>query len=172
MFNSLIEKGKKISLPKGAYVFQQGDSQGSLYLVVEGLLKAYYITDSGKEYVKSFIAERGFIANLSALLADQPCTFNVVALEGCQLIQVSRKDVLALQDGTTGDLRMLNNALILLAQKKERREYEFLCLSAEQRYHSFCEEYSHLTARVSQYDIAHYLGITPVALSRIKNRSR
>ena len=62
------------------------------------------------------------------------------------------------------------DGLLELAMKKERREYEFLCLSAEDRYRLIREREPTMLGRVTQNDIARYLGITPVALSRIKSR--
>ena len=53
---------------------------------------------------------------------------------------------------------------------KERRERELLMLSAEERYRLFLGRYKHLEKRIPQYQIAAYLGITPVALSRIRRR--
>jgi len=62
------------------------------------------------------------------------------------------------------------SSLIELAIKKERREYEFLCLSAPQRFALLKQRSPELVSRLTQNDIARYLGITPVALSRIKQR--
>jgi hypothetical protein len=55
--------------------------------------------------------------------------------------------------------------------KKERREREFLTESAEARYQMLLEDSPGLFDKVKQKDIARYLGITPVALSRIRGRS-
>lgn len=54
--------------------------------------------------------------------------------------------------------------------KKERREYELLCLSAEDRYRALMENTPQLADMVTQNEIALYLGVTPVGLSRIKKR--
>ncbi|RME51917.1 MAG: Crp/Fnr family transcriptional regulator, partial [Deltaproteobacteria bacterium] len=56
--------------------------------------------------------------------------------------------------------------------KKNRREFEFMQLSADSRYEAFLEAHADLLPRLSQYHIAAYLGITPVALSRIRRRRR
>ena len=60
--------------------------------------------------------------------------------------------------------------LLGLSMKKEQREYEFLNLPAEERYQKFAEANPDLVEQITQNDIARYLGITPVALSRIKKR--
>lgn len=73
-------------------------------------------------------------------------------------------------DSTAHTRGWLNEFLLALAMKKEQREYEFLCLSAAERYLLFCQREAELVPRLSQLDIARYLGITPVALSRIRRR--
>jgi NADH dehydrogenase/NADH:ubiquinone oxidoreductase subunit G len=55
-----------------------------------------------------------------------------------------------------------------LALKKEQREAELLLDDATTRYQRFVIENSHLAGRIAAYHIASYLGITEVALSRIK----
>ena len=54
--------------------------------------------------------------------------------------------------------------------KKELREHDLLCLSAEERYRNFLNDSPALVERITQMDMARYLGITPIALSRIKGR--
>ena len=55
--------------------------------------------------------------------------------------------------------------------KKEKREREFLLYNAQERYESFLTSYPNLENRIRQHVIASYLGITPVALSRLKNKN-
>lgn len=62
--------------------------------------------------------------------------------------------------------------LTAFAMKKEQREYELLCLDAEQRYQNLLTRTTDITEFITQNDIARYLGITPVALSRIKNKRK
>jgi CRP-like cAMP-binding protein len=53
---------------------------------------------------------------------------------------------------------------------KEKREREFLLFDAEARYQSFLKSYPGLEKRVKQHQIASYLGITNVSLSRIRRK--
>ena len=54
---------------------------------------------------------------------------------------------------------------------KEQREAEFLLGDALTRYRNFRRRYPGLEARLAQYHVASYLGITPVALSRIRKKA-
>jgi len=162
--------GKPIAFRKDDVLFKQGDIDSSIYFVKTGLLKAYYLTFDGKELVKSFIPEGEFIGSLIACRSAEPCTFNLVCLEDCLLLKVPFNNLQAATMSTPEVSASVINALINLSVKKERREYEFLCLSAIERYELFKLRTPNLIDRVTQNDIARYLGITPVALSRIKHR--
>lgn len=62
------------------------------------------------------------------------------------------------------------NAVAVHAAVKERREREFLLLTAEERYRRFLDDYNDLLGLVTQKDIASYVGVTPVGLNRIAKR--
>lgn len=165
-------RGVRVSKDAGEYLFRQGAPETSLYFVRSGLLKAYYLSEDGKENVKSFIATGDSIGSLMACYAGGTSTFSVVCLEKSELTAI---DFPALQDAAATNLDVSKAVIELLlsfAIKKETREYELLCLSAEQRYRRLLERAPHLFECVTQNEIARYLGVTPVALSRIKQRLR
>ncbi len=66
--------------------------------------------------------------------------------------------------------RAISNAFKFYGQRKEQREMELLTLSPEERYLNFIQQYAHLLPLIKQRDIASYIRITPVALSRIRAR--
>lgn len=154
----------------GDHVFNQGDSDQSLYIVQSGLLKAYYLSSDGKENIKSFIVAGDNIGSLVAAYAKQQCSFSLVCLQDTQLIKV---DFQAIYDVSRDNLEIASTVvdfLLAFAMKKERREFELLCLSAEDRYRLLLKNMPDIAERVTQNEIALYLGITPVGLSRIKKR--
>lgn len=164
--------GEHRNYNKGDRLLAQGELCKDLYFVERGLIKVFYLTSNGREFVKSFITENAFITSLRSLMLGETSRFTVICLEPSSVIQLDFQELMSL---ATNDLEMsnsLNEALFQLAIKKEQREYEFLCLSAEERYQLLMDRSPHLAERVNQADIARYLGITPVALSRIRHRSR
>jgi len=166
----LSKFGKGTSAKSSQHLFRQNERNPFLYFVQKGLLKAYYINEDGKEFIKSFIAENDVIGSINSGFNDGVCTFNVECLEDCELLKI---DFATLRKAASTDIEISNavqNLLVMLAMKKEKREYDFLCVSAENRYKQICQENPSLLQRVTQQDIALYLGITPVALSRIKGR--
>lgn len=166
----IAQFGQPCAVKSGQHVFNQGDTETYLYMVTSGLLKAYYLSEEGKESIKSFIGKGKLIGSLSSVYANEQASFSLIALEDCQLIKVSFNQLYqqSMQDLTLA--RPLMQLLLELAMKKEKREYEFLCLSATERYRLLKQNEPELIDKLTQNDIARYLGITPVALSRIKHR--
>lgn len=170
-FQSLIkELGRSTSLVAGNHLFRQGDRDSNVYFVEAGLLKAYYIRADGKEHIKSFQPDGSVIGSMVALIDREPCTFSLVAAEPSRVISLPFEQ---LESAARGDLSLANALIDLLStygKRKERREYELLSLSPEDRYQVFLETMPDVAQRISQADTAAYVGVTPQALSRIKRR--
>ena len=157
-------------IEKGGYFVRAGDRSTELAFVNAGLLRFFYQTTDGKEFNKSFIAENQFTTAYSAFLTDMPTRFSIQALEECYLLVCDLHIVVNMFDrhGCWERLgRILAEQLFI---KKEAREAEFLLDDAATRYHNFRKTYPALEDRLAQYHVASYLGITPVALSRIRGR--
>lgn len=162
--------GIAISRAAGEHLFRQGDADQSLYIVKSGLLKAYYLSDEGKENIKSFIMQGDNIGSLVAAYANMECSFSLICLRDTELIKVDFK---AIYNASRENLEIASTVvdfLLAFAMKKERREFELLCLSAEDRYRLLLKNMPNVSDLVTQNEIALYLGITPVGLSRIKKR--
>jgi len=114
--------------------------------------------------------ERSFISSYSAMISKTPSYFSIEAIENSEVLEIPYYRWQKLLDQNPN----WKNLLIKLLEKgyatKERREREFLLLDAENRYRIFLEEYTNLESRVKQRMIASYLGITPIALSRIRKK--
>ncbi len=164
------EYGKESSFSVEQHIFMQGDENRSLYYIKEGLLKAYYITGDGKELIKSFLFSGDIIGSMTAVYDKDVCSFNLLCLKPCTVVNIPFE---ILYQKASNDLPLSQeviNLLINFSMKKERREFELLCLSAEERYRQLHQKHPEIFDYVTQNDIARYLGITPVALSRIKKR--
>ena len=170
---ALFAKGLSIKrLSKGQAWIQAGQSGDEIAYVLEGLLRVYYLLPNGAEFIRSFRPEGQFSASYSAALTRSVSEFTIEAIEDTKLVVFSYQHF---AQGFTRHLcwqeigRKISEALYIVFQK---REYELLCLSAEDRYRSFREEFRLLTNRLSQAQVASYLGITPVSLSRLLGKKR
>jgi CRP-like cAMP-binding protein len=170
-FQEIVEKhGRHLVKDAGQYLFQQGEKSDAFYVVKKGLMKAYYVDNDGRESIKSFLMEGDIIGSLKSVFGDGESSFNLVCLEASELVVV---DFYVLYDASRNDVELASefvDFLLSYGMKKETREFELLCLTAEDRYRRLVSSHPTLFARVTQNDVARYLGITPVGLSRIKRR--
>ncbi|VAW52465.1 cAMP-binding proteins - catabolite gene activator and regulatory subunit of cAMP-dependent protein kinases [hydrothermal vent metagenome] len=171
-FHQLLQlEGVTVVKDKGEHIFMQGDADRSLYFVQLGLLKAYYISEDGKESVKSFLLPNDIIGSLSSAYLKRDCSFNLICLEPTTLKKIPF-DILHKYSKNNLEIASdMIELLLLFAMKKEQREFEFLCMSAEERFCRIAEASPVLLEKVTQNDLSRYLGITPVGLSRIKKRA-
>ncbi|NQZ32587.1 MAG: Crp/Fnr family transcriptional regulator [Oceanospirillaceae bacterium] len=170
-FNELIQlEGLVVEKAKTEPVFRQGDNNQSLYFLQSGLLKAYYTCVDGKEFIKSFVMPGDTIGSLTSVHAKERCSFSLMCLEPSSLIEIP---FVKIREHCAKDPELAQHMIEFLLQfsmKKEKREFQLLCLSAKDRYTLLLEESPQLLQQVTQNDLARYLGVTPVGLSRIKNR--
>ncbi|TAA60034.1 Crp/Fnr family transcriptional regulator [Shinella sp. JR1-6] len=155
----------------GETLFSQDEAHPYVYVVRQGLLKLTYLNRQGEEWIKSLVAEGQFFASLSALRSGQ-ASFSVSAIEACVLERLPFTLLEQMADRDLSWSRMVRHALMIFAERKERRERQFLTMTAEARYRLLLDEEPHLVARVPQKDLASHLGVTPVGLSRIARRVR
>tara|TARA_B100001971_G_scaffold84647_1_gene77941 strand:- start:37803 stop:38366 length:564 start_codon:yes stop_codon:yes gene_type:complete len=160
---------QKRSFKKGEILQEINEIPTHLFILESGLAKASYLGDEGKEFIKSFFAEMDIASSYIEVLREIPSRVEIKALENIEAVTFPFKRIKELYAGDP-----CWNALgRILAEKffimKEQREYEFLMLDARARYENFKEHFGHLEKRISNAQIALYLGITPVSLSRIKS---
>ena len=157
---------------KGEIILRQGDCVPDIFILESGLVKLFYTTSNGDEWVKSFIPDQGFFTSRSAQQPGQESHFSACCIEASEIVRLPYavvQQALAQHSEFASDYLAYSE---MVGLKKEMREYALLCLSAEQRCRDFLTQENELANRLSQSDIARYLGITPIAYSRIKKRVR
>lgn len=148
-----------------------GDVCVELCYILEGLIRIYYIDQSGNEVNQHFYQANEVIAPVSAILSEEPCQYFIQALEPTQLMLADYNDLYTAGAENPEWLRLEIKMLQTVFVKNARREARLLLGNAEQRYRWFCKAYPELLERLPQYHIASFLGITPVSLSRLRKKA-
>ncbi|TGK04957.1 Crp/Fnr family transcriptional regulator [Leptospira semungkisensis] len=159
-------------LEYGDYFVKQGANATEFAFVFSGVLREYYLTNQGNEYIKSFNFPGEFTGSYFDLLSNQPSTCTIRAITDCKLAVAKFSEFRKLFSQDIAWERLGRRFAELLFLKKAKREYELLALDAEGRYESLLQSYPNIEELVPQYHIAAYLGITPVSLSRIKSKRK
>lgn len=153
---------------KGDYLFQQGDTANRLYFLHTGLVRYVSVSDQGKEFTQTFVKGSRIMGSTKAMVTGAKALFGIQALKDCMILSYPWRAFYEQmrQDKTFLEwyVHFLESIFIL----KEERVSSFVKHSAERRYLDFCVDYPELKDNIPQQQIASYIGITPVALSRIR----
>lgn len=157
-------------LRAGDSLFRPEEQHPYVYFVKYGIIKMVYETPDGKAWIKAFSEEGRFFASLTALERGGPTSFLACAVGDATVEQLPYAVLLNLADAHPAWQKVLRRAFEIYGLRKEAREKELLTLSPEERYLRFITDRLHLAERLTDKDIAAYIRVTPVALSRIKRR--
>ena len=158
-----------LSVPSKTILLEEGKVAKKLYLIRKGCLRLFFYNE-GKDITFQFFFEGDFVASFNSLYKCTPSLFYLESIEPTELTAIRKEDF----------YNQINNNLSLrqLYEKKlidRFHAYQQLFLSRikntpQQRYEELLKEYPNIIQRIPQHYIASYLGITPVSLSRIRNR--
>ncbi len=155
---------------KRQYVLQSGDVCNQFNFIVRGCVRMYKVDDKGNTHIIQFASENWWLSDIGSFHERTPSELNIDALEDTMVLQISHDNLLSLYIQAPKFDRifrvLIENSFVSL----QKRLLQNISSSAEERYLSFIESYSHLANRIPQTQIASFLGITPEFLSRLRNK--
>lgn len=153
---------------KNQHLVRAGERLDSYYFICNGLVRFYYLCRDGKEFNKHFAMENDFAGSIATKVLGIPSIYGIQALEDTETLVIKYDLLDDLYNRDKSWERMGRLTTEKLAILKEFREKSFLLDDAETRYRNFIKQYPALMNRISLFHIASYIGITQVALSRIR----
>lgn len=154
---------------KKQYVLQEGNVCTHMNFVVRGCLRSYKVDERGNSYILQFASEDNWINDLGSFHSMKPTALNIDALEDTVVLQINYDDLIYLYKHVP-KFNLIFRVLVENAYiRLQERILQNISSTAEERYHSFLELYPHLYNRLSQVQIAAYLGVTPEFLSKLRN---
>ena len=152
------------------FILQEGDISKHNTFIVEGCFRMYMVDEKGKEHNLQFAVENWWIGDIDSFHSEKPSKLNIEALETSIILQIKKEDQLKLfinYPKFNRIFRVLSeNATISL----QNRILQNISSTAEERYLDFLTRYSHFFNRISNVQIASYLGVTPEFLSTIRKK--
>ena len=161
---------KERKVKKRQFILQQGEICKQNTYVLEGCFRMYLVDPNGKEHNLQFAIENWWIGDIGSFHSNIPSKLNIEAIENSIILQVKKEDQLNLFTNYpkfNQIFRVLTeNAMVGL----QRRVLQNISSTAEERYIDFLEKHPNLFNRISNVQIASYLGVTPEFLSTIRKK--
>lgn len=171
-WNPLVPHLRLVSLKKQQAFAQQGIVADQLGLVLDGTLRQFYTKD-GEERTTYFFFDNQLVGAYMSCVTGRPSLVTIQALTPVTCVSFPYAVLLSLFDEYRGWQQFGRLLAEHLMVGLEERMVSLLLLSPEERYLALLEgPQKEMLQRVPQHYIANYLGITPVSMSRIRNRIR
>ncbi|ASK29553.1 hypothetical protein CEY12_05280 [Chryseobacterium sp. T16E-39] len=164
-FISLLKERK---IQKKELILKQQQLCKEISFVHSGILRAFYMDTAGKESTIMFAMTDWWITDMYCFVNQKPAMLNIEALEDSVVFQLKKDDLEELYSKVPKFERFFRIMMQNAYTREQLRIIENLSLSAEERYYTFIQKYPLAAERITQKQIASYLGITPEFLSTIK----
>ncbi len=169
-WNLLVPHLEIRKLKKHELLAEIGKVSNDVGFVLEGMLRHYYLKD-GEEKTTYFYFENHFVTSYISCITKQPSQLSIEALSDCVLIVFPYTIFQDLFEKSMTWQKFGRLIAEYIAIGLEERMVGLLMLSPEERYLELIKGNKiKIIERVPQHYIANYLGITPVSMSRIRNR--
>lgn len=155
---------------KKQFALQHGDICQYFDFVVRGCLRLYKVGENGVVHILQFATENHWIFDVASFHRKTRSNFDIDALEDTVVLRINYEDLIDLYLKAPKFDRIFRVLLENHFMQQQERIGQLFSSSAEERYQLFLETYPHLQNRISQVQIAAYLGVTPEFLSRIRSR--
>jgi CRP-like cAMP-binding protein len=150
-------------------LLNEGEIATHVYFIKKGCIREWFNKD-GKDITFQFFFEGQPIASLDSFINNQPSKFTIESIEPSTLFSLSKDNFEQLyrfypefKEGFQEFIfqRFTNYSQLFLSRIKD---------TPQERYEDLIKNHPEIIKRIPQHYIASYLGITPISLSRIKNR--
>lgn len=157
---------------KGDVFIDRGKKNNKEYFVYEGVCRSFLLSPEGEEVTISYFLEGSILSPNKTRTANQISHLNFQALTRLTVASLKADKFEQLMINHI-DIREFGNMVLqneLLA--KVEKEIGLASLNAKERLILFREKYHFLENLISHADIASYLGITNISLSRLRRELR
>ena len=166
---NLIQDAEHLFVPEKTVLLKKGKVADRLYLIHKGCLRLYFY-NNGNDITFQFFFENDIVASFDSLYYRQPSMFYLESIEATEVSVIKRADFYRQIDESMEVRKLYEEKLIERFHTYQQLFLDHIKYTPQQRYEKLIKEEPQIVQRVPQHYIASYLGITPVSLSRIRNR--
>jgi CRP-like cAMP-binding protein len=168
----LLAKLQYKKLSKKDFLLKRGQVCSGNFFVLSGCVRLYSLTANGTEQILQFAIPGWWISDYHSFQNNIPSQYSIQAVEDSEIAFIGRSDA----DELFQQIPPLNNYFRLLMQRAYvaalRKMELLLCVSAEDRYHQFVNDFPDFVQRIPQYMLASFLGFTPEFLSMLRAKHK
>ena len=164
----LLQALKKRELPANSFWLREGDTCNRIAFIEKGLMKVFYSVHD-KEIVVWFNKECDIIISVKSFFKQIPSRLAIKSIEPTIVNYIEFKDLEYIYNKYTDfniNARKITEEYYCVSED----HLMLMHLPAKERYQSLIKQYPWMPKRIKDKYLAAYLGITNVALSKLKSK--
>ena len=138
--------------------------------VKKGSFKIFYLTPNGEEHILYFAIEEWWISDIASFNDQEPAQLYIQALEDSEILVISRKQ----KERLFNSCPQVERLFRIMSQRSQvasqHRIIAALGFTAQERYLDFIKRYPKIYPRISNLQLASYIGVSQEFLSRMKRQ--
>lgn len=146
---------------------KKGEFQTKFFFLVSGIARAFKTDENGKEFTHSLLTPPTAIVSLHSITTNTKTTFSYDCLTDCEMFVGDYNEFIELTKTNIAISNIYSKMLEKAFFRLEKRVFE-LSLGAKEKYELLRKRIPNIDNLIPQYQIAAYLNITNVQLSRIR----
>lgn len=158
------------NIKRRQYLLASGDVCKHYHFISQGCFKMYKVDEAAKEHNIHFAIENQWITDIGSFHTSQPSQLYIEAMEPSVVHQIAKEDLIFFYKTSI----RINRIFRVLVENEfvqlQHRLLQTISMPAEKRYLDFMKRYPDLFNRISNVQVASYLGITPEFLSNIRKK--
>ena len=168
-WHKYIQFFKRLEVPAKTVLLQEGDISKRAFFVLKGCLRVCF-NNKGRDITTQFFFEGQGVAAIESFRTGNPSLFGIEAIEPSLLYVLAKKDYEFITEQSPAIRSEIEHHVFNRLLSYQHLFVSRIKDSPEERYHDLVAHHPDILKRIPQHYIASYLGITPVSLSRIRNR--
>lgn len=157
------------SYKKGSLLLKEGEISNKSYFILKGCIRIFYLTEGVEKTTEIYTELEGI--NPHCVVDKKPSKYYIACVEDCIVSEGDPEMESIMFEKFPKFEQLFRKLTDELFVKQQINIDEFKISSPEQRYLNLVKNRPDLIQRVPQHQLASYLGITPVSLSRLKSRN-
>ncbi len=157
-------------IKKKEFLLKEGEICEFEGFVVSGCFKVFHTHHNAAEQILYFGIENWWISDIDSFVNRIPSKLNIQALEDSEILLIPKKE----KEKLYAEMPEIERLMRLKFQKSiialQRRIIDNLSKPSDERYVQFLKDYPQTANRLTNIQIAAYLGVTPEFISRIRKK--
>jgi CRP-like cAMP-binding protein len=161
-----------VMVKRKTILLSPGQTERHVYFVLEGVQRAYFMDDDGRETTIVFTYPHSFSGVADSFLTQTPSIYFFETLTQSLFLRADYTSFQTVMDRFPDAERMIRNATAFALKGALERQVELSAFSAEKKFTTLLRRSPHLLQLVPQKYLASYAGIDEATFSKLMKRVR